>query len=165
MAIAPNPRGPDGNYQQRLTWDDVDWLRKTTKLPIGLKGIMRVADAKRAIEHGCKIVWVSNHGGRQLDATQASIDALPPIVDAVAGRADIIVDGGFMRGTDVLKGIARGATVVAVGRCALWGLATNGADGVENALGLLREELKIAMGLSGQTNIKRLASDLVFPVD
>jgi isopentenyl diphosphate isomerase/L-lactate dehydrogenase-like FMN-dependent dehydrogenase len=165
MAIAPNPRGPDGNYQQRLTWDDVDWLRKTTKLPIGLKGIMRVADAKRAIEHGCTIVWVSNHGGRQLDATQASIDALPPIVDAVAGRAEIIVDGGFTRGTDVLKGIAKGATVVAVGRGALWGLAANGADGVENALGLLREELKIAMGLSGQTNIKRLASDLVFPVD
>ena len=165
MAIAPNPRGPDGRYQERLTWDDVEWLRKTTKLPIGLKGIMTVRDAKRAVETGCRIVWVSNHGGRQLDATQASIDAVPPIVDAIGDDADIIVDGGFMRGTDVLKGIARGATVVAVGRCALWGLAANGADGVENALGLLREELKLAMGLSGQTNIKRLASDLVFPVE
>jgi isopentenyl diphosphate isomerase/L-lactate dehydrogenase-like FMN-dependent dehydrogenase len=165
MAIAPNPRGPDSGYQARLTWGDVEWLRKTTKLPIGLKGIMTVRDAKRAVETGCKIVWVSNHGGRQLDATQASIDALPAIVDTVAGAAEIIVDGGFTRGTDVLKGLARGATVVAVGRAALWGLAANGAEGVENALGLLREELRIAMGLSGQTSIKRLTPDLVFPVE
>src|SRR5262245_27537284 len=126
---------------------------------------MTVGDAKRAVEHGCRIVWVSNHGGRQLDATQASIDALPPIVDAIGDKADIIVDGGFTRGTDVLKGIARGAKVVAVGRCALWGLASAGAPGVENALGLLREELKISMGLSGQTNIRKLATDLVFRVD
>jgi 4-hydroxymandelate oxidase len=165
MKIAPNPRGPDPNYPTRLTWDDVDWLRKTTKLPIGLKGIMTARDAKRAVEHGVKIVWVSNHGGRQLDATQASIDALPAVADAVAGAADIVVDGGFTRGTDVIKGLARGANVVAVGRGALWGLAVGGAHGVENALGLLREEIKIAMALSGHISLARLTPDLVFPVD
>jgi isopentenyl diphosphate isomerase/L-lactate dehydrogenase-like FMN-dependent dehydrogenase len=165
MKIAPNPRGPDPNYPARLTWADVEWLQKTTRLPIGLKGIMTARDARRAVEHGVRLVWVSNHGGRQLDATQASIDALPAVVDAVAGAAEVIVDGGFMRGTDVVKGLARGATVVAVGRCALWGLAVGGAQGVENALGLLREELKIAMALSGQTSVKKLTPDLVFPVE
>jgi isopentenyl diphosphate isomerase/L-lactate dehydrogenase-like FMN-dependent dehydrogenase len=165
MSIAPAPRGPDPSYQARLTWDDVDWLRKTTKLPIGLKGIMTVRDARRAVEHGVRLVWVSNHGGRQLDSTQASIDALPPIVDAVGGAADIVVDGGFRRGTDILKGLARGATVVAVGRTVLWGLAAAGAPGVARALDLLREELGTAMGLSGQTSVSKLPRDLVFRVD
>jgi isopentenyl diphosphate isomerase/L-lactate dehydrogenase-like FMN-dependent dehydrogenase len=165
MKVAPNPRGPDSTYPARLTWDDVDWLRKTTKLPIGLKGIMTARDAKRAVDHGVRIVWVSNHGGRQLDATQASIDALPAVVDAVGGAAEIVIDGGFTRGTDVLKGLARGADVIAVGRAALWGLAANGAAGVENVLGLLREELRIAMALSGHISIKRLTPDLVFPVE
>src|SRR5215471_18379767 len=126
MKSAPNPRGPDPNYPERLTWDDVVWLKKTTKLPIGLKGIMTVRDAKRAVEEGVDIIWVSNHGGRQLDHTQASVDALPAIADAVAGRAAIIVDGGFTRGTAVLKGLALGATVVAIGRTVLWGLAADG---------------------------------------
>ncbi|MBI2217642.1 MAG: alpha-hydroxy-acid oxidizing protein [Candidatus Rokubacteria bacterium] len=165
MSIAPAPRGPDPSYQARLTWDDVDWLRKTTKLPIGLKGIMTVRDARRAVEHGVRLVWVSNHGGRQLDSTQASIDALPPIVDAVGGAADIVVDGGFCRGTDILKGLARGATVVAVGRTVLWGLAAAGAPGVARALNLLREELWTAMGLSGQTSVTKLPRDLIFRVD
>ena len=127
MKVAPNPRGPDSSYQARLTWDDVAWLQKTTKLPVGIKGIMTVRDARRAVDMGVRIIWVSNHGGRQLDHTEATIDALPRIADAVGGRAEIIVDGGFSRGTDVLKGLARGATVVAVGRTALWGLAVDGA--------------------------------------
>ena len=104
MEVAPNPRGPFHDYQMRLTWADVEWLMKTTKLPVGLKGILTVADAKRAAEMGVKLIWVSNHGGRQLDHTQSSIDALPPIVDAVAGRAEIVIDGGFSKGTDVIKG-------------------------------------------------------------
>src|SRR5215467_2138409 len=105
MSVAPNPRGPDQNYQARLTWDDVEWLKKTTRLPVGLKGIMTVRDAKRAVETGVQAIWVSNHGGRQLDHTQATVDALPAIVDAVAGRAEIVVDGGFRRGTDVIKAV------------------------------------------------------------
>jgi glycolate oxidase len=162
MSIAPNPRGPDPAYQARLTWDDVEWLRKTTRLPIGLKGIMTVRDARRAVDAGVRIVWVSNHGGRQLDHTEATIDALPRIADAIAGRADIVVDGGFSRGTDVLKGLARGATVVAVGRTALWGLAADGASGVACALDILRRELKTTMALCGQTNIHHLDPDLIF---
>jgi 4-hydroxymandelate oxidase len=165
MSIAPAPRGPDPGYQARLTWDDVEWLRKTTKLPIGLKGVMTVRDARRAVEHGVKLIWVSNHGGRQLDSTQASIDALPPIVEAIAGAAELVVDGGFCRGTDILKGLARGATAVAVGRTVLWGLAAAGAPGVARALNLLREEVGVAMGLSGQTSVRKLPRDLVFRVD
>ena len=133
MEIAPNPRGPDPEYQARLTWADVEWLMKTTKLPVGLKGIMTVRDARRAVDMGVRLIWVSNHGGRQLDHTQSSIEALPPIVEAVAGRAEVVVDGGFSRGTDVLKGLARGAKVVMVGRTALWGLGADGADGVARA--------------------------------
>jgi len=165
MKSAPNPRGPDPNYPERLTWDDVAWLKKTTKLPIGLKGIMTVRDAKRAVEEGVDIIWVSNHGGRQLDHTQASVDALPPIADAVAGRAAIIVDGGFTRGTAVLKGLALGATVVAIGRTVLWGLAADGAAGVACALDILRRELRTTMALAGQTSVKNLDRDLVFRVD
>ena len=165
MKSAPNPRGPDPNYPERLTWDDVAWLKKTTKLAIGLKGIMTVRDAKRAVEEGVDIIWVSNHGGRQLDHTQGSIDALPPIADAVAGRAAIIVDGGFTRGTAVLKGLALGATVVAIGRTVLWGLAADGAGGVACALVILRRELRTTMALAGQTSVKNLDRDLVFRVD
>jgi isopentenyl diphosphate isomerase/L-lactate dehydrogenase-like FMN-dependent dehydrogenase len=165
MAKAPNPRGPDSTYPARLTWDDVVWLKKTTSLPIGLKGVMTARDARRAVEAGVSIVWVSNHGGRQLDATQAAIDALPAVAEAVAGAADIIVDGGFTRGTDVIKGLARGATAVAVGRTALWGLAANGAPGVACAMGILRDELRTAMALCGQTSVRALKPDCVFRVD
>jgi isopentenyl diphosphate isomerase/L-lactate dehydrogenase-like FMN-dependent dehydrogenase len=165
MAIAPNPRGPEQNYQERLTWDDVEWLMKTTKLPVGLKGIMTPRDAKRAVDMGVRLIWVSNHGGRQLDQTQASIDALSPIVEVVGGLAEIIVDGGFYRGTDIVKGIARGAKVVACGRTPLWGLGADGAVGVANALQILRHEVQTAMGLCGRTNIASLTPDLVFRVD
>jgi len=165
MKKAPNPRGPAPDYPTRLTWSDVEWLQKTTRLSVGLKGVMTATDAKRAVDMGVRIVWVSNHGGRQLDSTQASIDALPAIADAVGDRADIIIDGGFSRGTAVLKGIAWGARAVAVGRLALWGLAVGGAEGVHNALDILRDELRRDMALCGQTSIKRLTSDCVFRVD
>ena len=108
---------------------------------------------------------MSNHGGRQLDHTQGSIDALPPIVDAVAGRAAIVVDGSFTRGTAVLMGLALGATVVAVGRTVLWGLAADGAAGVACALDILRRELRTTMALAGQTSVKNLERDLGFRVD
>lgn len=165
MSHAPNPRGPDPDYPERLTWDDVAWLRKTTRLPIGLKGVMTARDAKRAVEAGVELIWVSNHGGRQLDHTQGTIDALPPIVDAVAGAAAIVVDGGFNRGTAVLKGLALGASVVAVGRTVLWGLAADGAAGVACALEILRRELRTTMALCGQTSVKGLSRDLIFRAD
>jgi isopentenyl diphosphate isomerase/L-lactate dehydrogenase-like FMN-dependent dehydrogenase len=165
MSVAPNPRGPDQNYQARLTWDDVEWLKKTTKLPVGLKGIMTARDAKRAVETGVQVIWVSNHGGRQLDHTQATIDALPAIVDAVAGRAAIVIDGGFRRGTDIIKAVAVGASVVAMGRTILWGLAADGADGVAAALDILRQELRTSLGLCGQTSVKNLRADSILRVD
>jgi isopentenyl diphosphate isomerase/L-lactate dehydrogenase-like FMN-dependent dehydrogenase len=165
MAFAPNPRGPDPNFQEGLTWDDVEWLMKTTRLPVGLKGIMTTRDAKRAVDMGVRLIWVSNHGGRQLDQTQSSIDALPPIADAVGGLADIVVDGGFNRGTDVIKGLARGAKVVACGRTTLWGLGADGAAGVTRALEILRHELSTSMGLCGRTSIAGLTPDLVFRED
>lgn len=133
-ASAPNPQPPDMNYQARLTWDDVAWLRSILSVPLGLKGIMTAEDARLAVEAGVQIVWVSNHGGRQLDHGQATIDVLPEIVEAVAGRAEIIIDGGFSRGTDVIKAVALGAKVVAMGRTVLWGLAVDGAAGVARTL-------------------------------
>ncbi len=165
MSHAPNPRGPDQSYPERLTWDDVAWLKKTTRLPVGLKGIMTALDGRRAVEAGVELVWVSNHGGRQLDHTQASLDALPAVVDAVAGAAAVVVDGGFNRGTAVLKGLALGADVVAVGRTVLWGLAADGAAGVACALGILRRELRTTMALCGQTSVKGLSPDLLLRVD
>ncbi len=164
MSVAPNPRGPDPNYPARLTWDDVEWLRKTTRLPVGLKGIMTARDARRAVDSGVEIIWVSNHGGRQLDHTQATIDALPAIVDAVAGRAEIVIDGGFRRGTDVIKAVALGANVVAMGRTILWGLAADGAAGVACALDILRSEIRTSLGLCGQTSIRGLRPDVVLRV-
>src|SRR5881409_707634 len=165
MEIAPNPRGPNPEYQARLTWADVEWLQKTTKLPLGLKGIMTVRDARRAVEMGVRLIWVSNHGGRQLDHTQSTIDALPPIVEAVAGGAEIMVDGGFSRGTDVVKGLARGAKMVAIGRTVLWGLAADGAAGVARAFEILREEVRTTIGLCGRTRTADLTPDLIFRVD
>ncbi|HET7339837.1 MAG TPA: alpha-hydroxy acid oxidase, partial [Methylomirabilota bacterium] len=165
MEIAPTPRGPLPDFQSGLTWKDVDWLLKTTKLPVGLKGIMTVADARRAVDMGVRLIWVSNHGGRQLDHTQSSIEALPAIADAVAGRAEIVVDGGFNRGTDVIKGLARGARVVAVGRTMLWGLAADGAAGVARVCEIMRDELRINMGLCGRTKIRDLTPDLIFRAD
>jgi glycolate oxidase len=165
MSVAPNPRGPDSTYPARLTWSDVEWLKKTTPLPIGLKGVMTARDAKRAVDTGVEVIWVSNHGGRQLDHTQATIDALPAIVDAVAGRAAIVIDGGFRRGTDVIKAAALGATVVAMGRAILWGLAADGADGVAAALDILRQELRTSLGLCGQTSVKNLRPDSILKVD
>src|SRR2546426_771060 len=163
--IAPTRRGPNPESQARLTWADVEWLMNTTKLPVGLKGIMTVRDARRAVDMGVRLIWVSNHGGRQLDHTQSTIEALPPIVDAVAGRAEIVVDGGFSRGTDVVKALARGAKMVAIGRTVLWGLAADGAAGVARAFEILREEVRTTMGLCGRTRIADLTPDLIFRVD
>jgi isopentenyl diphosphate isomerase/L-lactate dehydrogenase-like FMN-dependent dehydrogenase len=160
-AHAPNPQPPDMNYQARLTWDDVAWLRSILSVPLGIKGILTAEDAKLAVEAGVQIVWVSNHGGRQLDHTQPPIDVLPEIVEAVAGRAEIIIDGGFSRGTDIIKALALGAKVVAMGRTMLWGLAVDGAAGVSRTLELLREELSTSLALCGQTSVRGLKPSLI----
>jgi 4-hydroxymandelate oxidase len=146
-----------------LTWSALEWLRSLTKLPILVKGIVRADDARRAIDHGCAGVVVSTHGGRQLDASPATIRVLPRIVDAVAGRGEVFVDGGVRRGADVIKALALGARAVLVGRPVLWGLAADGREGVATALAILRRELDLAMALCGCPDIASITRDLVEP--
>ena len=164
-AHLPEQPGPDHDRAMYLTWDDVDWLRKIVKVKLGIKGIGSAEDARIALDHGVDFIWVSNHGGRQLDDARATLDVLPEVVEAVAGRAPIVVDGGFQRGTDVIKGKALGATVVAMGKAASWGLTMGGADGIAAMLRILREELRIAMGLSGNTCIRSLTPSILRKVD
>jgi len=132
-----------------LTWRDLEWLRAQTALPVLIKGILIAEDAVLATEAGVDGIVVSNHGGRQLDGVAASLDALPEVVEAVGDRAEVLVDGGVRRGTDVVKALALGAKAVLVGRAALYGLAVDGAAGVERVLTLLREELELALALCG----------------
>jgi isopentenyl diphosphate isomerase/L-lactate dehydrogenase-like FMN-dependent dehydrogenase len=144
-----------------LTWESLSWLRSITSLPILLKGILTAEDALLAIEHDMDGIVVSNHGGRQLDSALASIDALPEIVEAVAGRCEVFFDGGIRRGTDILKALALGARAVLVGRPVLWGLAANGAEGAYQVLEILRKELELAMTLSGRPTLSSIDRTLV----
>ncbi|SRR5579884_1518091 len=164
-ANLPEMPGPDHDYVQGLTWDDVDWLKSICRLPFGLKGIGTAEDARRALDHGVDFVWVSNHGGRQLDDARATIDVLQEVAEAVAGRVPIVVDGGFQRGTDVMKGVALGATAVAMGKACSWGLTMGGPEGIAGFLKILREELRIAMGLSGNTCMRELKPGILRRVD
>jgi len=142
------------------TWETVDWLRSLTKLPIILKGILTAEDALLALEHGVEGIIVSNHGGRQLDGALAGIEALPEVVEAVSGRCEVYVDGGIRRGTDVLKALALGARAVLVGRPIIWGLAVNGAEGVQHVLELLRRELEVSMMLAGRPTLASIDRSL-----
>jgi 4-hydroxymandelate oxidase len=146
-----------------LTWDAIAWLRSITKLPVLVKGIVRADDAVRAVEHGAAGIVVSNHGGRQLDASPATIDVLPRIADALGGRGEILIDGGIRRGADVVKALAYGARCVLVGRPVLWGLAAAGRPGVAAALATLRRELDLAFALCGCPNVAAVTRDLVEP--
>jgi isopentenyl diphosphate isomerase/L-lactate dehydrogenase-like FMN-dependent dehydrogenase len=151
----------EGVGQMPLTWDVIDWLHAQSKLPILVKGILTAEDALLAVEHGVSGIIVSNHGGRQLDSAVSSIEALPEIVAAVAGRCEVYLDGGIRRGTDVLKALALGARAVLVGRPILWGLAVDGAAGVEHVLSILHAELERAMQLSGRPTIADVDASLV----
>jgi 4-hydroxymandelate oxidase len=144
-----------------LTWADLEWLQSLSPLPVVVKGILRGDDARRAVERGAKAVIVSNHGGRQLDGAIASIDALSDVVAAVGDKVDVLVDGGIRRGTDVLKALALGAKAVLLGRPVLWGLTVGGETGVQHAIELLRDELDLAMALSGCAKLQDIDSSLV----
>ena len=148
-------------FDATLTWSAVEWLKAQTRLPILLKGILTAEDADLAVQSGISGVIVSNHGGRQLDGATASIDALPEVVDAIAGRAEVLMDGGIRRGTDVLKALALGARAVCIGRPYLWALAAAGEDGVRDVLRLLRDELSLAMALSGRPTVANIDRSLV----
>lgn len=136
-----------------MTWDYIHRLRDITDQRIVVKGLVTREDAELAVAHGVDAVWVSNHGGRAEGSGRATIDALPEVVDAVGGRMPVIVDGGFRRGTDIFKGIARGATAVAIGRPYLWGLGAFGQEGVERVLEILTDELRITMGAAGTPSL------------
>ncbi|PIK52922.1 hypothetical protein BSL78_10171 [Apostichopus japonicus] len=143
-------------------WEEVEWLKTVTKLPLIMKGIMTVENAKQAVAVGAKAIIVSNHGGRQLDGLPASIEVLPEIADAVKGTGvEVYVDGGIRNGSDVLKALALGAKFVFVGRPALWGLSMDGADGVAEVLRTLEHELKVTMTLCGCSRLSDIDRSLV----
>lgn len=139
-----------------LTWKDIEWLRSFTQVPLLLKGILDSADAERAIQEGVDGLIVSNHGGRNLDTSQATIEALPEIVEKVDGRIPVLIDGGIRRGTDIFKALALGATAVLIGRPYRYGLAAGGAPGVSRVLEILRRELEMTMASTGRTSIAQI---------
>lgn len=150
-------RRPVGDsFQAALNWEDVDRIRDNIDLPLIIKGIATAEDAEIAVRKGVDCIYVSNHGGRQLDHAQGSIEVLPEIVAAVGGRAEIIVDGAILRGTDVLKALALGATAVGIGRLQGIALGAGGEDAVVRVLEILGDEISGAMGLLGVTNTSEL---------
>lgn len=143
------------------TWEVLDDLRAATRLPIVVKGVLTPEDAERAVAHGARGILVSNHGGRQLDGAPASLDALPAVLTAVAGRAEVYVDGGVRRGSDILIALALGARGVGIGRPVLWSLAVGGTVGVHRYFELMKVELATVMALTGTRSIKEVNADIV----
>ena len=147
---------PGMEWQAAITWDSIEQMHDRAGVPMIVKGIQTASDAEIAVERGFEVVYVSNHGGRELDQAAGTIDTLREVVDAVAGRAQIVVDGGFMRGTDVLKAIALGADAVGIGRLQAFALAAGGEEALVRVLELLEEEILIAMGLLGVVRLGEL---------
>ena len=165
---APTFFGAYGMWMQSPmpSWEDVAWLRQQWDGPFMLKGVMRVDDARRAVDAGVTAISVSNHGGNNLDGTPASLRALPAVADAVGDQVEVLLDGGIRRGGDVAKALALGAKAVLIGRAYLWGLAANRQAGVENVLDLLRDGLGSAMVGLGRPSVSQLSrDDLVVPAD
>ncbi len=159
------PDAMDGaRHDPTQNWQDLEWLAAQTALPLIVKGVLDPVDARCAVDVGARGVVVSNHGGRQLDSAVAALDALPAVVEAVEGEAEILIDGGFRRGTDVLKALALGARAVLLGRPFLWGLALDGEEGVYDVLTLLREELVRDMLLGGRGTITEIDRSFIVPV-
>ncbi len=171
MVTTPGEKAPTffGAYGQWMaspmpSWEDVAWLREQWGGEFMLKGVMRVDDAKRAVDAGVTAISVSNHGGNNLDGTPASLRALPAVAEAVGDQMEVLLDGGIRRGGDVAKALALGAKAVLIGRAYLWGLAANGQAGVENVLDLLRDGLGSAMVGLGRPSVSELSrDDLVVP--
>jgi 4-hydroxymandelate oxidase len=151
-------------WDPKITWDDLDWLADISGLPVIPKGILHPQDAVLAFEHGAAAVLVSNHGGRQLDGAIASLDALPAVVDAVGDRGEVLIDGGFRRGTDVLKALALGARAALIARPIYWGLSVAGSAGVQHVLEMLKAELALDLLLCGLGSPAEVTRDLLVPV-
>ena len=143
------------------TWRELEWLVKRSPMPVLVKGVLRADDAVACAEHGAKAIIVSNHGGRHIDTTVTTAAAIEEIASALSGKAEVYVDGGIRRGSDILKALALGARAVLVGRPAIWGLTMNGAEGVRDVLEHLRVELVRAMQLTGTASLKDITRDLV----
>jgi len=138
-------------FDASVSWRDLEWLAGYG-LPVVVKGLLTAEDAELACEHGAAAVVVSNHGGRQLDGVSATLDVLEEVVDAVGGRAEVLLDGGVRRGTDVLKALALGARAVLIGRAMVWGLAVGGEKGVADVLRMFRKEVELGLALLGCTS-------------
>jgi len=151
----------DPKHQASMTWEKLARIKESIGLPLMVKGIATAADAALAVEHGVDVVWVSNHGGRQLDHGRGTLDVLQAVTGAVDGKAEIVLDGGIQRGSDVVKAVALGARAVAIGKLQGWGLGADGSDGVVRVLEVLEEEIRTAMGLLGTPTINQLTSDYV----
>ncbi len=162
---------PDGqraggkDFQAALDWKMLDKIRSLAKMPVIVKGIQTREDARIAVKRGIDGIWVSNHGGRQLDHARGSLDALPEVVDAVRGKIPVIVDGGFTRGTDIIKAIALGADVVAGGKMHAWALGAGGTTALERMLELVRIEVETTMALLGVTTLRQLDKSYVAKAD
>jgi L-lactate dehydrogenase (cytochrome) len=143
----------NSQFDQSITWKDIEWAKSIWGGPLALKGILDPEDAKLAAQHGVDAVIVSNHGGRQLDGVRSAISALPDVVDAVEGKIEVLLDGGVRRGTDVLKAMALGATACMIGRPFLYGLASMGGPGVSRALQIFRNEMDVALALMGRGSV------------
>jgi L-lactate dehydrogenase (cytochrome) len=150
-------------FDQTVTWKDIDWLKSIWPGRMALKGILRPQDARLAVEHGVDAVIVSNHGGRQLDGAPSAISALSAIVEAVEGRAEVLMDGGIRRGSDVVKAMALGARGCLIGRAGLYGLASSGESGVTRAIEILRKEIDITLALLGEPDITKLDRSAILP--
>jgi 4-hydroxymandelate oxidase len=153
--------GHTGAVTFPATWRDLEWLARRSRLDVLVKGVLRGDDAVRCVDAGAKAIIVSNHGGRHLDGTIATADALAEIAAAVAGKAELYIDGGIRRGTDIVKALALGARAVLVARPVIWGLALDGAEGVRGVLDHLRAELVRAMALCGAARLGDISADLV----
>ncbi len=153
-----NVREGFGNpsFQMALNWKDLVWMKSHWKVPLIVKGVATAEDARLSVEHGADVVYVSNHGGRQLDHAQGTIEVLPEVVAAVDGRAEILWDGGVLRGTDVVKALCLGARAVGVGKLLGWALAAAGEAGLKRMLELMDVEIRTAMGLMGVTSLAQL---------
>jgi isopentenyl diphosphate isomerase/L-lactate dehydrogenase-like FMN-dependent dehydrogenase len=150
-------------HQERFNWKDIERVRRKFNLPVIVKGIATAEDAKIAVEHGVAVVYVSNHGGRQLDHGQGTLEILPEVVAAANGHAEVMVDGGFVRGTDVLKAVALGAKAVGMGKLQAWALAAGGEAGMIRLLGLLEEEITKDMMLMGLTKLAQVDRNVLAP--
>ena len=146
----------NAQFDQTVTWKDIDWLKSIWPGKMAIKGILHRDDARIAVEHGIDAVIVSNHGGRQLDGAPSAIAALPGIVEAVDGKAEVLMDGGIRRGSDIVKAMALGASGCLIGRAGLYGLAANGEAGVTHAIDILKKEIDITLALLGQADVTKL---------